>query len=41
MLSFRKFLQEADEHIRVQPKDKDDLIRIIETLLRKKEMIVT
>ena len=35
MLSFRKFLQEADEHIRVQPKDKDDLIRIIEDTIQK------
>ena len=30
MLSFRKFLQEADEHIRVQPKTKDELKKIIE-----------
>ena len=35
MLSFRKFLQESDEHIRVQPKDKNDLIRIIEDTIQK------
>ena len=35
MLSFRKFLQEADEHIRVQPKTKDELKKIIEDTIKE------